>query len=72
MGRDAWETAVLQDLMEQAQEPRSGWATCRRCRGAGAVPEQTSLDALPTGLMLICPVCLGLGKVPIAGRSDLR
>jgi len=51
---------------------RSGkWRQCERCHGKGGVPEQTTLDGEPTGEMLLCPVCLGLGKVPagITGRD---
>lgn len=49
-----------------AGKPRySGkWRTCSRCHGKCGVPEQTTLDGEPTGEMLLCPVCLGLGRVP--------
>ena len=49
-----------------AGKPRDSgkWTRCPRCHGRGGVPEQTTLDGLPTGELHLCPVCLGLGKVP--------
>lgn len=43
---------------------RSGrWRQCERCHGRGGVPETTTLDGVPTGRLMFCPVCLGLGRV---------
>lgn len=43
---------------------RSGrWRECERCHGRGGVPETTTLDGVPTGRLMFCPVCLGLGRV---------
>lgn len=49
---------------------RSGkWRQCERCHGKGGIPETTTLDGEPTGRLIFCPVCLGLGKVRVSSGS---
>lgn len=55
-----------------AGKPRDSgkWRQCERCHGKGGIPETTTLDGEPTGRLMFCPVCLGLGRVPTGTKAD--
>jgi len=63
MDLTAFQEARIADMTAATEPGRSPWRQCDQCHGRGGVPEQTTLDGLPTGEMHLCPVCLGLGKV---------
>lgn len=52
-------------------KPRNSgkYRRCERCGGRGGIPEKTTLDGEPTGRLIFCPVCLGLGKVRVSSGS---
>ena len=59
-----FQEARIADMVAEAEVSPPKWQRCERCHGRGGVPETTTLDGAPTGELYICPVCLGLGKVP--------